>query len=256
MAAPILHHESRRARMSWMEEKMFRKVTLPSAKDVCSINSHRFLITFICIWILVRNVPFQNGGLHDRGIIFRDENNVSLTAEDMDYNNSSRRFRPLVQDSWPYPWNDSLALRSESREEWISLMRLTTCQYYIRMVRVREKVFRKSSGFRFNVSFLSCTSVFVESVLQASPSFTHILQITTVTLNHVDHVCNVTSNVSPVPCNRRPPLWFDYEVYEGRKNWKTHELELLKDCLNLICFQPLTALTGKETWGKNRFILF
>ena len=35
----------------------------------------------------------------------------------------------------------------------------------MRMVRVREKVFRNSSGFRFNVSFVDCTSVFVKSVL-------------------------------------------------------------------------------------------
>ena len=37
---------------------------------------------------------------------------------------------------------------------------------------MREKVFRKSSGFRFNVSFVECTSVFVKSVqtsLSVSP---------------------------------------------------------------------------------------
>ena len=33
----------------------------------------------------------------------------------------------------------------------------------MRMVRVREKVSRNSSGFRFNVSFVDCTSVFVKS---------------------------------------------------------------------------------------------
>ena len=36
----------------------------------------------------------------------------------------------------------------------------------MRMVRVREKVFRNSSGFRFNVSFVDCASVFVKSVLE------------------------------------------------------------------------------------------
>ena len=41
----------------------------------------------------------------------------------------------------------------------------------MRMVRVREKVFRNSSGFRFNVSFVDCTSVFVKSVLETSLSF-------------------------------------------------------------------------------------
>ena len=40
----------------------------------------------------------------------------------------------------------------------------------MRMVRVREKVFRNSSGFRFNVSFVDCTSVFVKSVLETSLS--------------------------------------------------------------------------------------
>ena len=35
----------------------------------------------------------------------------------------------------------------------------------MRMVRVREKVFKNNSGFRFNVSFVDCTSVFVKSVL-------------------------------------------------------------------------------------------
>ena len=44
-----------------------------------------------------------------------------------------------------------------------SLVGLTACQS-MRMVRVREKVFRNSSGFRFNVSFVDCTSVFVYHV--------------------------------------------------------------------------------------------
>ena len=60
---------------------------------------------------------------------------------------------------------------------------------------MREKVFRNSSGFRFNFSFVDCTSVFVKSVLDTSLSFTYILYITTVTLNHVDHIFSVTSNV-------------------------------------------------------------
>ena len=34
----------------------------------------------------------------------------------------------------------------------------------MRMIRVREKVFRNSSGFRFNVRFVDCTTVFVKSV--------------------------------------------------------------------------------------------
>ena len=44
----------------------------------------------------------------------------------------------------------------------------------MRMVTVREKVFRNSSGFRFNVSFVDCTSMFVKPVLETSLSFTYI----------------------------------------------------------------------------------
>ena len=36
----------------------------------------------------------------------------------------------------------------------------------MRMVRVREKAFRNSIGFRFNVSLVDCTSLFVKSVLE------------------------------------------------------------------------------------------
>ena len=71
---------------------------------------------------------------------------------------------------------------------------LTAC-HYENLWFAREKVFRNSSGYGFNVSFVNCMSVFVKSVLQASLSFTHILQITTFTFNDVDHFCSVTSNV-------------------------------------------------------------
>ena len=51
----------------------------------------------------------------------------------------------------------------------------------MRMVRVREKVFRNSTGFRFNVCFVNCMSVFVKSVLEqflraANTSRTNALQ--------------------------------------------------------------------------------
>ena len=97
MAAQILHQESRLALMSRMAEKMFWKVTLPYLKprEKCF---------------------FLNGGLRDRGIIFRDESNVSLTAKDMDYNNSSRRFRPLGSRVMALSLK-SLAFRTESCEE-------------------------------------------------------------------------------------------------------------------------------------------
>ena len=45
----------------------------------------------------------------------------------------------------------------------------------MRIVRVSEKVFRNSGGFRFNVSFVDCTSVFVKSVLETSLSFTYLV---------------------------------------------------------------------------------
>ena len=48
-------------------------------------------------------------------------------------------------------------------------------QFFSVNVRVREKLFRNSSGFRFDVSFVDCTSVFVKSVLETSLSFTYIL---------------------------------------------------------------------------------
>ena len=60
---------------------------------------------------------------------------------------------------------------------------------------MRENVFGNNSGFRFHLSFVDWTSVFVKSVLEASLSFTYILLITTVTLHHVDKVLSVTGNV-------------------------------------------------------------
>ena len=47
----------------------------------------------------------------------------------------------------------------------------------MRMVRVREKVFRDSSGFRVSVIFVDCTSAFVKSVLETSLSFTYTNQL-------------------------------------------------------------------------------
>ena len=79
-----------------------------------------------------------------------------------------------VQESWPYlsnatPWPYEL---SHGKNKF-SLVVLTACHY--ENVRVREKVLTNSSGFRFNVSFVDCTSVFVKSVLETSLSFTYIL---------------------------------------------------------------------------------
>ena len=38
----------------------------------------------------------------------------------------------------------------------------------MRMVRVRDKVYRNRSGLRFNASFVDCTSVFVKSVIRTA----------------------------------------------------------------------------------------
>ena len=45
----------------------------------------------------------------------------------------------------------------------------------VKIVRVREKVLGNNSRYRFNLSFVDWTSVFVKSVLEASLSFTYIL---------------------------------------------------------------------------------
>ena len=49
---------------------------------------------------------------------------------------------------------------------------------------IERELFRNSSGFRFNVSFVDWTSVFVKSVLEASLNFTYVA---TVTLHHIDN---------------------------------------------------------------------
>ena len=60
---------------------------------------------------------------------------------------------------------------------------------------MREKVFRNSSGFRFYVSFVNWTSVFVKSVLEAPLSFSYTLKIEAAALllpkkdcSHSDHI--------------------------------------------------------------------
>ena len=64
-----------------------------------------------------------------------------------------------VQESWPYL--SSIELSHVKNE--FSLVGLHVS---MRMVKVREKVFRNSSyRFRFDVSFVDCTSVFVKSVI-------------------------------------------------------------------------------------------
>ena len=66
-------------------------------------------------------------------------------TKDMDYNNSSRRFRPWGSRVMALSIKcDSLALRTESREEWIFSSGINLWFFLhvsMRMVRVREKVF-------------------------------------------------------------------------------------------------------------------
>ena len=47
-------------------------------------------------------------------------------------------------------------------------------------------MFGSSCGFGFNVSFVCKSSEFVESVIETSLSFTYVLQMSAVTLYHVD----------------------------------------------------------------------
>ena len=66
-------------------------------------------------------------------------------TKDMNYNNSSRRFRPWGSRVMALSIKcDSLALRTESREEWIFSSGINLWFFLhvsMRMVRVREKVF-------------------------------------------------------------------------------------------------------------------
>ena len=72
---------------------------------------------------------------------------------------------------------------------------------------IERELFRDSSGFRFNVSFVDWTSVFVKSVLEASLNFTYIA---TITLRHIDNgvlqlMRKVMERVSPADFLR---YWF------------------------------------------------
>ena len=66
---------------------------------------------------------------------------------------------------------------------------------------------RNSSGFRFNVSFVDCTSVFVKSVLEASLSFTSVYIVNyngyiepcmSITFLGLQVMCEVMERISPV----------------------------------------------------------
>ena len=168
----------------------------------------------------------------------------------------------------------SLAFRTESCEEWIFWSGINCMSLWKWFA--REKVFRNSSGYGFNVSFVNCMSVFVESVLQASLSFTRILQITTVTqLNNVDHFCSVTSyvwsngacftcSVKSITCKaqprsqgplsfRRPPLRFDYEVHWGEKKLKNSSARTAKRLFKLDMFSYFHSAHWKRNVSKEPF---
>ena len=96
-------------------------------------------------------------------------------TEDMDYNNSSRRFRPWGSRVMALSIKcDSLALRTESREEWIfsSGINLWFLLHVImRMVRVREKVFSFLEIQRLQLPGSSSTVFAVNLIL------TYVIQI-------------------------------------------------------------------------------
>ena len=129
----------------------------------------------------------------------------------------------------------------------------------MRMVRVREKVFRHSSGFRFNVSFVDCTSVLVKSVLETSlppepeaPCLSKYLVIK----SHYDDVIMV--HFSPYfscTCTHgrmwvygrevATPLTFDNRELKQRRRWRQRERQKsnwfrlakqqLCTCITLFC---------------------
>ena len=66
----------------------------------------------------------------------------------------------------------SLTILSQKREPFSSLPFLLFNKYENGLESERESVQINSSGFRFNVTFVDCTSVFVKSVFGTSLSFT------------------------------------------------------------------------------------
>ena len=96
-------------------------------------------------------------------------------TKDMDYNNSSRRFRPWGSRVMALSIKcDSLALRTESREEWIFSSGINLWFFLhvsMRMVRVREKVFSFLEIQRLQLPGSSSTVFAVNLIL------TYVIQI-------------------------------------------------------------------------------
>ena len=129
---------------------------------------------------------------------------------------------------------------------------------------MREKVFRNSSGFRFNVSFVDCSSVFIKSVLETSLSFTYInliifltifyFSIFVCTLKYVDMImisnifffrfCWKNEKLDWPKCARTPMIVIKKGVFIcqwTRKNWSRFRVVLIKEMWqggNMNAFRP------------------
>ena len=116
-------------------------------------------------------------------------------SKDMDYNNSSRRFRPWGSRVMALSIKcHSLALRTESREERVFSSGIN-CMSVWEWLEWERKCSETVVGLDLMLVLSTARRVFVKSFLETSLSFTYILSITTVTLNHVDHIFSVRSNV-------------------------------------------------------------
>ena len=135
-------------------------------------------------------------------------------TKDMDYNNSSRRFRPwgsrVVALSIKCA---SLALRTESREEWIFSSGINLWFFLhvsMRMVRVREKVFSFLEIQRLQLPGSSSTVFAVNLIL------TYVTQIQ---FSQCLFQCSVTGAGSTGGARGpRPPIFRPEWGLKGRKN--------------------------------------
>ena len=135
-------------------------------------------------------------------------------TEDMDYNNSSRRFRPWGSRVMALSIKcDSLALRTESREEWIFSSGINLwflLHVSMRMVRVREKVFSFLEIQRLQLPGSSSTVFAVNLIL------TYVTQIQ---FSQCLFQCFVTGAGSTGGArDPRPPIFRPEWGPKGRKN--------------------------------------
>ena len=125
-------------------------------------------------------------------------------TKDMDYNNSSRRFRPWGSRVMALSIKcASLALRTESREEWIFCSGINLWFFLhvsMRMVRVREKVFSFLEIQRLQLPGFSSTVFAVNLIL------TYVTQIQ---FSQCLFQCSVTGDGSRGGARGPRPLFSD-----------------------------------------------